>query len=346
MTGLVSRATATVRATNSGPGLAPRLDRSHAGPSGRVPADGTATVRGLVMEIANVLYDATLWRRELVRLLVRLHVPATYPAFFRRWERDYLVDVERGFRQYEEAFQAFLLSAGLTWGQIDEVEAVARCQRHAYDENVRPLPAVSAALAALTKRGLPLVALCDASQPAAVLERRIERLGLRGVFQQVLSSFDLGAARPAPECYEAALAALDLPAAEVAFIGCDRRGLDGAAAHGMRTHRLQLSGRGRSRRPTGQLRRHRGAGRALVEPGRLRGEPMIAPLRQPPVKPRRRTALSAARQAVAEALLDSVDDGARRRFSLSRWRSWLVVGGLIAATVLYFLSMSWPFEAH
>ena len=124
------------------------------------------------MEMANVLYDATLWRRELVRLLVRLHVPATYPAFFHRWERDYLVDVERGFRQYEEAFQAFLLSAGLSWGQIDEIEAVARCQRQAYEENVRPLPAVGAALAALTKRGLPLVALCDACQPAAVLERR------------------------------------------------------------------------------------------------------------------------------------------------------------------------------
>jgi FMN phosphatase YigB (HAD superfamily) len=236
MTGLASRAKATLCATTSGPALVSRFERSHARPVGGVATNvaGT-TVRGLVMEMANVLYDATLWRRELVRLLVRLHVPATYPAFFHRWERDYLVDVERGFRQYEEAFQAFLLSAGLSWGQIDEVEAVARCQRHAYEENVRPLPAVGAALAALTKRGLPLVALCDAAEPAAVLERRIERLGLGGVFQQVLSSFDLGAAKPAAECYAAALAPLDLPAAEAVFVGCDRRSLDGAAAYGLRT---------------------------------------------------------------------------------------------------------------
>ena len=44
---------------------------------------------------------------------------------------------------------------------------------------------------------------------------------------------------------------------------------------------------------------------------------MIAPLRQPPAKPRRRTALSAARQAVAEALLDSEDHGGRRRLALA-----------------------------
>ncbi|HEY1784561.1 MAG TPA: hypothetical protein VGG30_03400 [Pirellulales bacterium] len=73
---------------------------------------------------------------------------------------------------------------------------------------------------------------------------------------------------------------------------------------------------------------------------------MIAPLRQPPVKPRRRSALTAARHAVAEALLESVDDGSRRRFSLSRWRSWLVIGTLLAAVVLYLLSISWSFETH
>ena len=90
----------------------------------------------------------------------------------------------------------------------------------------RPLPTVGAALTTLTKRGLPLVPLCDAPQPAAALQRQIERLGLRGVFQQVLSSFDLGAAKPAAECYAAALAVLDLPAGETAFIGCDRRSLE------------------------------------------------------------------------------------------------------------------------
>jgi len=73
---------------------------------------------------------------------------------------------------------------------------------------------------------------------------------------------------------------------------------------------------------------------------------MIAPLRQPPVKPRRRTALSAARQAVAEALLDGDEHGARRRLSFAKWRNWFIVGALLTATVLYFLSISWSFDAN
>ena len=228
---LGTKATAAVRLAPGG--SATRNARSAARPP---RGDGTeAAIGGLILEPANVLYDATLWRREVVRLLGRLHVPATYPEFFQRWDRDYLVDVQQGFRQYDEAFGAFLLSAGLSWGQIDEVEAFARQQRHDYEENVRPLPAVVATLTELARRGLPLVALCDASHPAAALERRIERLGLGGLFLKVLSSLDLGAAKPAAACYRAALDVLDLPADAVAFVGCDRRSLDGAAACRLRT---------------------------------------------------------------------------------------------------------------
>ena len=72
---------------------------------------------------------------------------------------------------------------------------------------------------------------------------------------------------------------------------------------------------------------------------------MIAPLRQPPVKHRRRTALSAARHAVAEALLDSDDRRGRWRRALAKWRNWIVAAALLAAAVLYFLSISWFFDA-
>ncbi|HTU26880.1 MAG TPA: hypothetical protein VMF30_15845 [Pirellulales bacterium] len=72
---------------------------------------------------------------------------------------------------------------------------------------------------------------------------------------------------------------------------------------------------------------------------------MIAPLRQPPVKHRRRSALSAARHAVAEALLDSDDRQSRWRQALVRWRNWLIAAALLAAAALYFLSISWFFDA-
>jgi HAD superfamily hydrolase (TIGR01509 family) len=185
--------------------------------------------------MAGVLYDATLWRREVVKLLARLGVAACYPHFFDRWDREYLADVQCGFRQFEEAFQAFLLSAGLSWGQIDEVEAASRIRRQEIEEGVRPLPGVPAAIGQLVARGLTLAVLTDSPYPARRLEQDLGKLGLGGKFQNVLSSFDLEATKPAARCYQAAIAALGLPAAELAFVGCDRESLAGARACGLRT---------------------------------------------------------------------------------------------------------------
>jgi len=43
-------------------------------------------------------------------------------------------------------------------------------------------------------------------------------------------------------------------------------------------------------------------------------------------------------------LLESVDEGGRRRLSFSKWRKLLVVGIILTATVLYFLSISWSLD--
>jgi FMN phosphatase YigB (HAD superfamily) len=51
----------------------------------------------------------------------------------------------------------------------------------------------------------------------------------------VISSRDLGCAMPSPACYRAALAAVNLPASEAAFVGRDAKELRGAKAHGLAT---------------------------------------------------------------------------------------------------------------
>ena len=205
-------------------------------PASRVRVDpGGRALRGLVFEMTNVLYDATLWRREVVRLLARLEIPACYPAFFSRWDREYLADVQCGFRQFEEAFQAFLLSAGLSWGQVDEIEAASRVRRKELEMAGRPLPGVTATIAKLSQQGLPLTVLTDSPYPAARLEAELGKLALGGCFQTVLSSFDLEATKPAAACYQAAITAMDAPAEELAFVGCDRESLAGARACGLRT---------------------------------------------------------------------------------------------------------------
>ena len=55
------------------------------------------------------------------------------------------------------------------------------------------------------------------------------------MFSAVLSSVDLGHAKPDEVCYLAALEAMGLCAEETAFVGHDGEELEGAARVGMRT---------------------------------------------------------------------------------------------------------------
>jgi hypothetical protein len=64
---------------------------------------------------------------------------------------------------------------------------------------------------------------------------------------------------------------------------------------------------------------------------------MIAPISPPPSPKRRRTALSAARHAVAEALFDA--DGRSR--NLSKRRGWILIGLVLAAAVTYLVALLW-----
>jgi HAD superfamily hydrolase (TIGR01509 family) len=189
----------------------------------------------VIFDMGNVLYDATLWRRWLARLLSRLVGHVDYDSIRRVWDRYYLVDVHRGRREHAEAFQEYLLSTGLSWAQIDEVVAASHIERQELEADARPFPGVAATLAKLHAAGLALALVADAPCPATQLEARLHRLGLGGRFRAVLSSFDLEAIKPAPECYRAALRALDLEAHQAAFVGYDAESLAGATAAGLRT---------------------------------------------------------------------------------------------------------------
>ena len=192
-------------------------------------------VAGLVIDVPDVLYDATLWRRWLVRLLTRLNPSINYTTFFQAWDRDYLADVHCGRREFSEAFQSFLLLAGLSWAQIDEIEAASRLRRQNFEQNARPLPGVVKTMTRLDSLGLRILAWADAPHSGARLAERLERLGLTNRFAGVLTSFDLELAQPSAACYLAALESLDLPAGQTLYVGHDARHLAAAGALGMRT---------------------------------------------------------------------------------------------------------------
>jgi HAD superfamily hydrolase (TIGR01509 family) len=192
-------------------------------------------VEGLLFDMGDVLYDATLWRRWLLRVLSGLGVHTSYRSFFHIWDHDFLDDVHRGRREFSEAFQAFLRSFGLSPAQIDEVEAACQSRRNEWERTARLLPGVKSTLGKLHAAGVVMGVLSDSENPGALIHQRLDRLGLGPMFKAVVSSIDLERIKPDPVGYRTALEAMELAAERVAFVGHDAEELAGAAAVGMAT---------------------------------------------------------------------------------------------------------------
>jgi HAD superfamily hydrolase (TIGR01509 family) len=192
-------------------------------------------VDGLLFDLGDVLYDATVWMRWLLQLLGRLGFHADYHEFYRTWDHQYLRDVQRGHRDRCEAFRAFMASVGLTSSQIDEVELASRARRRQLEKHVRPLPGVKATLARLHTTGLVLGILSDSEHSASTIEEHLQRFGMSDFFTTIVSSIDLAHTKPEPIGYLKALKEMDLRPDQVAFVGHDAEELDGAAAVGMQT---------------------------------------------------------------------------------------------------------------
>ncbi len=199
--------------------------------------DGSLTggLAGLVFDMDDVLHDATVWRRWLMRLLARIGVHTTYPCLFRVWDREYLDDVHRGRREFAEAFDTFLMAIGLKRAQIDEVTAAAQARLRDVAASARPLPGVKTTLGRLRESGLALGVLANSSLPAEELRGQLDRFGLGETFAAVVSSIDLGRTKPDPATYLTVLKLLKLRPDQAAFVGHDTAELAGAAAVGIRT---------------------------------------------------------------------------------------------------------------
>ena len=323
--------------------------------AGRVSLRPLDSLSGIVLDVPDVLYDATLWRRWLFQLLGRLGVSLGYAEFDRAWSAQ-LADVHRGRREYGEALQSFLLELGLSWAQVDEIEAASGIQRRELELNVRPLAGTMRVVDALAERGLRLAAWADTPQPAARLAERLGRLFPHACFTAVLTSFDLDATQPAAECYRAALAAIDVPADEGLYVGHDGAHLAGAAAFGLRTVAIDAAGKAQADHTLPQFEdllellgrwspsRHPSEAPDARRPRQplstRRRHPMIAPNRRHPVEQPSSARLAAARQSVAAVLFrqPAVRSTAPR---VPRLAAVVFLVWLVAVAASYFLAGSW-----
>lgn len=191
-----------------------------------------AEVRGVLFELGDVLYDATLWRRWFANLLSRIGRKTDYKAFFAPWDARFAQEMHCGRQTFEQAFRGFLAATGLSTGQIDEIVVACGSKRRDFKDNLCPYPGVRGVLHQLAGRGLRLGVLTDSELPAERLETRLERMHLLDCFRVVVSSRDLGTAKPDLDCYRTATEALGVAPAQSAFVGVRESDLAGAKAAG------------------------------------------------------------------------------------------------------------------
>jgi FMN phosphatase YigB (HAD superfamily) len=199
------------------------------------PVPLAKAVSGILFDMCNILYDDTVWRRWVLMLLSRLGLSTNYCSFFRLWDREYLDEVHRGRREFRQAFASFLQCAGLSAGQIDEVEAASHARRRQLEAHCRPLPGVRNTLWRLHQQGFAMGVICNSEHNALALRGRLHRFGIEKMFPTVVSSIDLNSCMPAADSYLAALKSMKLPPDKVAFVGHDHLELSGATAVGMPT---------------------------------------------------------------------------------------------------------------
>lgn len=95
---------------------------------------------------------------------------------------------------------------------------------------VRPVEGVPDVLREIQALGLPMAVISNSSFGGAILERELQRQGIRGFFRFVISSADYGVRKPDPLIFEVALRRLGVQASQAWFAG-DHVGYDVVGAH-------------------------------------------------------------------------------------------------------------------
>ncbi len=149
-----------------------------------------------------------------------------------------------------------ILGQAFTWlgwpAAAGDIEAAARTFFAAASHGITIYDDARALLASLKYRGYRAGIVSNSIFPAAYWEPLINQLGLAGYFDVIVSSADVGLAKPNPAPFRRALAGLRLEPHEVLFVGdTPASDIAGARAAGMRA--VLIDRRERQREAAGYL---------------------------------------------------------------------------------------------
>ena len=190
--------------------------------------------RAIIFDMGDIFFDATPWRRALTVYLQEQGVAIDYPGFCRQWEAK-LVEVYVGRKDYWIALGELFAQLGLTSEAVQAAAGFARRKADEVGQQRTLFDGVAETLQALKAAGWKLAVLSDTESREPSVRNRLAEMGIEPYFDAVVTSVDIGHAKPSPEAYLAALERLRVTAAEAVFVGHDEDELVGARAAGLGT---------------------------------------------------------------------------------------------------------------
>jgi HAD superfamily hydrolase (TIGR01509 family) len=186
-----------------------------------------------IFDVGDILYDVTLWRKWLAGYLRGLGAEIDYPTLVEKWEAA-LGPVYVSRREYWDAFRGMLASLNLNDGQIGDAVAAAQAKAKSPEVKARQLfDGVADTLHQLRNKGCKLGVLSDTESSAEKVYSQLAEMGIADAFDAILTSHDLGATKPDPIAFTAALTALGVTKERAAFVAHDDNELTGAMDFGI-----------------------------------------------------------------------------------------------------------------
>lgn len=149
-------------------------------------------------------------------------------------------------RTLEVAFHDILRELAPALGLPDSPDelAAARAFFRVFRQRLRCFPEARAVLAALRQRGVRLGVFTDVpyGMPRELVLEDVMASGLTGTFDLLLTSGDVGFRKPAPETLARIAAHFGAAAAEMTYVGNERKDIEAARAFGCTAVLLDRSG--------------------------------------------------------------------------------------------------------